>query len=56
MKLRKINTIIKQRSESPKAKRQQQDRRGESLFKKVYEYSVEYNAEVFLGIRIKRNG
>jgi SRF-type transcription factor (DNA-binding and dimerisation domain) len=56
MKLRKINTATKRRSESPKAKRQQQDRRGESLFKKVYEYSAECDAEVFLGIRFKRNG
>jgi SRF-type transcription factor (DNA-binding and dimerisation domain) len=56
MKLRNINTAIKRQLESPKAKRQQQDRRKESLFKKAYEYNIECDAEVFLGIRLKRNG
>jgi hypothetical protein len=56
MKLRNINTATKRRSESPKAKRQQQDRRKESLFKKAYEYNTKCEAEVYLGIRIKKNG
>jgi len=56
MKLRKINTVIKRQSDSPRAKRQQQNRRKESLFKKAYEYSIGCDAEVYLSIRIKRNG
>jgi SRF-type transcription factor (DNA-binding and dimerisation domain) len=51
-----MKPTIKRRSESPRAKRQQQDRRGESLFKKACEYSIECDAEVFLGVKIKRNG
>jgi SRF-type transcription factor (DNA-binding and dimerisation domain) len=39
-----------------KAKRQQQDRRGESLFKKACEYSAGCDAEVYLCVKIKRNG
>ena len=56
MKLRTIETAIKRRSESPRAKRQQQDRRKDSLLKKAYEYSIGCDAQVYLGIRIKRNG
>jgi SRF-type transcription factor (DNA-binding and dimerisation domain) len=56
MKLQGIKTTIKRRSESPKAKRQQQDRRGESLFKKACEYSARCDAEVYLCVKIKRNG
>jgi SRF-type transcription factor (DNA-binding and dimerisation domain) len=55
MKLRKIKTTIKRRSESTRVKRQQQDRRKESLFKKACEYSAKCDAEVYLYVKIKRN-
>jgi len=48
--------VRKRRLDSQRAKRQQQDRRKESLFKKAYEYSLEYDADVYISIRIKRNG
>jgi hypothetical protein len=48
--------VRKRRLDSHKAKRQQQDRRKESLIKKAYEYSLECDADVYISIRIKRNG
>jgi SRF-type transcription factor (DNA-binding and dimerisation domain) len=56
MKLQGIKTTMKRRSESPRAKRQQQGRRRESLFKKACEYSAECDAEVYLCVKIKGNG
>jgi hypothetical protein len=48
--------VRKRRLDSHKAKRQQQDRRKESLVKKAYEYSVECDADVYISIRIKKTG
>jgi hypothetical protein len=48
--------VRKRRLDSYKAKRHQQDRRKESLIKKAYEYSLKCNADVYISIRIKRNG
>ena len=56
MKLRGIKTTTKRRSESLRAKRQQQGRRGETLFKTSCEYSAGCDAEVYLCVKIKRNG
>jgi len=56
MKLLKARTVTKRQLDSARAKRQQQDRRKESLFRKAYEYSVACEAEVYLGIRVKKNG
>jgi hypothetical protein len=48
--------VRKRRLDSHKAKRQQQDRRKDSLIKKAYEYSLECDADVYMSIRIKKNG
>ncbi len=48
--------VRKRRLYSGKAKRQQQDRRKECLFKKAYEYSLECDADVYISIRIEQNG
>lgn len=50
MKPPKIKTTIGRQSDSAEAKRQQQDRRRETLFKKAYEYSIGCDAEVHLVI------
>ena len=50
------DSTAQRRSESARAKRQQQGRRKESLFKKACEYSAECDAEVYLCVKIKRNG
>jgi hypothetical protein len=39
-----------------KKERQMRDRRKKSLIKKVYEMSALCDADVFLGIRIRKNG
>src|SRR5271163_2881442 len=48
--------LVKRRLDSPKAKRQQQDRRKASLVKKAYKYSLECDADVYMSIRIKKTG
>ena len=48
--------VRKRRLDTPKAKRQQQDRRKESLIKRAYEYSRECDADVYMSIRIHKNG
>jgi len=47
--------VRKRRVNTPKAKRQQ-DRRKESLMKRAYEYSLECDADVYMSIRIRKNG
>jgi hypothetical protein len=47
--------VRKRRLDSHKAKRQQQDRRKESLVKKAYEYSLKCDADVYISIRIKKS-
>jgi hypothetical protein len=39
-----------------RAKRQQQTRRKDNLFKKALEYSLKYSAYIYLAIKIKKNG
>ena len=56
MALCRTKIAKKRRSDSKKARRQQQDRRKAGLFKKAYEYSFECDADVYVGIRVKRNG
>lgn len=56
MALQTENQMRKRQSDSQRAIRQQRDRRKESLFKKAYEYSLECDADVYVGIRIKKNG
>jgi hypothetical protein len=56
MGLQTAKMVRKRRLDSQKAKRQQQDRRKECLIKKAYEYSLECDADVYISIRIKKNG
>jgi hypothetical protein len=56
MGLQTIKIVRKRRLDSQKAKRQQQGRRRKILFKKAYEYSLECDADVYISIRIKKNG
>jgi hypothetical protein len=56
MGLQTIKIVRKRRLDSQKAKRQQQGRRRKILFKKTYEYSLECDADVYISIRIKKNG
>jgi hypothetical protein len=56
MALQRTKVARKRRSDSTKAKRQQQDRRKDGLFKKACEYAVECDADVYISIRIKKNG
>ena len=46
----------KRQLDTKRAKRQQRDRRKENLFKKAYEYSLECDADVYVSIRIKKQG
>ncbi|KAB8213649.1 hypothetical protein BDV33DRAFT_196778 [Aspergillus novoparasiticus] len=44
------------RSESTKAKTQQRNRLKKSLFRKAAKYSIECESDVFVMIRIRKNG
>ena len=52
----KTQVVRKQQPESEKARRQQCYRRKDSLFKKAYEYSLDCDADVYVCIRIRKNG
>ena len=48
--------VRKRRLDTPRAKRQQRDRRRDTLFKKCCEYSLECHADVYISIRIRKDG
>lgn len=48
--------VRKRRLDTPRAKRQQRDRRRDTLFKKCCEYSLECCADVYISIRIRKDG
>jgi hypothetical protein len=56
MALQTKSVVRKRRLDTPKAKQQQRDRRKRSLMKKAYEYSRECDADVYISIRIHKNG
>ena len=56
MGFRTVKIVRKRQLDSGRAKRQQQDRRKESLFKKAYGYSLECDADVYISIKIRKNG
>jgi hypothetical protein len=51
-----IKVVRRRRLDTRRAKRQQQTRRKDNLFKKACEYSLECGAYVYLTIKIKKNG
>jgi hypothetical protein len=52
----KAKTIHRRMSNKPKAKSQQHRRRGDTLFRKAFEFSQECDADVMLVIRLRKNG
>ncbi|EAL88787.1 uncharacterized protein AFUA_6G09356 [Aspergillus fumigatus Af293] len=52
----KPRKIRHRQSNKPKAKHQQHKRRGDTLFRKAFEYCQECNADVSLVVRLKDNG
>ena len=56
MAFQAIEVVRKRRLDTKRAKRQQQTRRKDNLFKKAREYSLECGAYVYLAIKIKKNG
>src|SRR5947209_2868064 len=56
MTFQPIKVVRRRRLDTKRAKRQQQTRRKDSLFKKAREYSLECDAYVYLTIKIKKNG
>lgn len=48
--------VKKRRSESARAKNQQRNRRKRSLFKKAKEFVHECESDVFLVVRVRKNG
>ncbi|EKV17066.1 hypothetical protein PDIG_16930 [Penicillium digitatum PHI26] len=48
--------VAKRRSESVRAKSQQRYRRKRSLFKKAKEFFQECESDVFVAVRIQKNG
>ena len=56
MTFQPIKVVRRQRLDTKRAKRQQQTRRKDNLFKKAREYSLECGAHVYLAIKIKKNG
>jgi hypothetical protein len=48
--------VKKRQSESARAKTQQQNRRKKSLFKKAKEFVLECDSDVFLVVRVRKNG
>ena len=50
-------TVARKRfSDNPRAKRQQRCRRRRSLLKKAYEYGVNSDADVYMVLRIRKDG
>src|SRR5271154_3571679 len=56
MTFQPIKLVTRRRLDTKRAKRQQQTRRKDNLFKKALEYSLECGAYVYLAIKIKKNG
>jgi hypothetical protein len=56
MTFQPIKVGRRRRLDTKRAKRQQQNRRKDNLFKKALEYSLECGAYVYLAIKIKKNG
>jgi hypothetical protein len=56
MTFQPIKVVRRRRLDTKRAKRQQQTRRKDNLFKKALEYSLECGAYVYLAIKIKKNG
>ena len=56
MTFQPIKVVRRRRLDTKRAKRQQQTRRKDNLFKKAREYSLECGAHVYLAIKIKKNG
>src|SRR5947209_12788686 len=56
MTFQPIKVVRRRRLDTKRAKRQQQTRRKDNLFKKAREYSLECGAYVYLAIKIKKNG
>jgi SRF-type transcription factor (DNA-binding and dimerisation domain) len=56
MAFQPIQVVRRRRLDTKRAKRQQQTRRKDSLFKKAREYSLECDAYVYLTIKFKKNG
>ena len=56
MPRRTTQIVRKQRPETEKARQQQCYRRKDNLFKRAYEYSLECDADVYICIRIRKNG
>jgi hypothetical protein len=52
----KTRKIRHRQSNKPKAKHQQHKRRGDTLFRKAFEFCKECNADVSLMVRLKENG
>jgi hypothetical protein len=52
----KTRKIRHRQSNKPKAKHQQHKRRGDTLFRKAFEFCQECNADVSLMVRLKENG
>jgi hypothetical protein len=48
--------VTKRQSESARAKNQQRNRRKRSLFKKAKEFVRECESDVFLVVRVRKNG
>jgi hypothetical protein len=51
-----VKVIKKRRLDTKRAKRQQQTRRKDNLFKKAREYSLECGAYIYLAIKINKHG
>jgi hypothetical protein len=56
MTFQPIKVVKRRRLDTKKAKRQQQTRRKDNLFKKAREYCLECGAYIYLAIKIKKNG
>jgi hypothetical protein len=52
----KSSLVKKRQSESSRAKTQQRNRRKRSLFKKAKEFILECDSDVFLAVRVRKNG
>jgi hypothetical protein len=52
----KSSLVKKRQSESSRAKTQQRNRRKRSLFKKAKEFVLECDSDVFLAVRVRKNG
>lgn len=56
MASKELACVTKRRSQNPRAKMQQRNRRKHSIFKKAREFFLECESDIFVAIRVHKSG